>query len=81
MDLSRLIDPAGRRARAEPQETRPVWFGAWVDTPVYWRDHLPLKMNMQGPAIIEQMDTTLVVEPGCRITSDSDGNLIVEVQP
>ena len=81
MDLSRLIDPAGRRARAEPQETRPVWFGAWVDTPVYWRDHLPLKLNMQGPAIIEQMDTTLVVEPGCRITSDSDGNLIVEVQP
>ena len=81
MDLSRLIDPAGRRAQAEPQETRAVWFGAWVDTPVYWRDHLPLKMNMQGPAIIEQMDTTLVVEPGCRITSDSDGNLIVEVQP
>ena len=81
MDLSRLIDPAGRRAQAEPQETRRVWFGAWVDTPVYWRDHLPLKLNMQGPAIIEQMDTTLVVEPGCRITSDSDGNLIVEVQP
>ncbi|MFZ1341037.1 MAG: hydantoinase/oxoprolinase family protein [Paracoccaceae bacterium] len=80
LDLSRLIDPSGRRDRAEPQETRPVWFGGWVETPVYWRDHLPLRIDLQGPMIIEQMDTTLVVEPGCRVTSDADGNLIVEVQ-
>ncbi len=79
LDLSRLIDPAGRKPRAEPQGTRPVWFGGWVDTPVYWRDHLPLDPAITGPAIIEQMDTTLVVDPGCRITGDSDGNLIVEV--
>jgi len=81
LDLSRLIDPAGRRAVAEPQDSRKVWFGGWVDTPVYWRDHLPLKIDLQGPMIIEQMDTTLVVEPGCRVTSDPDGNLIVEVAP
>ena len=80
LDLSRLIDPSGRRDRAEPRETRPVWFGGWVETPVYWRDHLPLRIDLQGPMIIEQMDTTLVVEPGCRVTSDADGNLIVEVQ-
>ena len=81
LDLSRLIDPAGRRAVAEPQESRKVWFGGWVDTPVFWRDHLPLKIDLQGPMIIEQMDSTLVVEPGCRVTSDFDGNLIVEVAP
>jgi len=80
LDLSRLIDPLGRKARAEPQGTRPVWFGgAWVETPVYWRDHLPLALDLHGPAIIEQMDTTIVVDPGCRVTSDADGNLIVEV--
>ena len=81
LDLSRLIDPAGRKPRAEPLGTRPVWFGGWVETPVYWRDHLPLDPAITGPAIIEQMDTTLVVDPGCRITGDSDGNLIVEVAP
>jgi N-methylhydantoinase A len=81
LDLSRLIDPAGRKDKAEPASHRPVWFGEWVETPVYWRDHLPLKINLQGPAIIEQMDTTLVVEAGCSVTSDQDGNLIVEVQP
>ena len=79
MDLSRLIDPAGRRAVAEPTEKRRVWFGGWHEVPVYWRDHLPLDWCEDGPMIVEQMDTTLVVEPGCRVRGDADGNLIVEV--
>jgi N-methylhydantoinase A len=79
LDLSRLIDPSGRKARAEPASTRKVWFDGWYETPVYWRDHLPLKISLQGPAIIEQLDTTVVVDPGAAATSDSDGNLIIEV--
>ncbi len=80
LDLSRLIDPAGRKPKVEPAGSRPVWFaGGWAETPVYWRDHLPLDLSLTGPAIIEQMDTTLVVESGCHVTSDADGNLIVEV--
>ena len=79
LDLSRLIDPAGRKAKAEPTATRKVWFDGWHDTPVYWRDHLPLELELQGPAIIEQMDTTIVIDPGARVTSDADGNLIVKV--
>jgi N-methylhydantoinase A len=79
LDLSRLIDPAGRKRQAEPSGTRPVWFDAWVTTPVYWRDHLPLDLDLTGPAIIEQMDTTIVIDPGARVTSDPDGNLIVRV--
>lgn len=79
LDLSRLIDPAGRREAAEPASHRKVWFGGWHDTPIYWRDQLPLKIDLQGPAIIEQMDTTIVVDPGATVTSDADGNLIIEV--
>jgi N-methylhydantoinase A len=79
LDLSRLIDPSGRKAQAEPASTRKVWFDGWHKTPVYWRDHLPLKTLLQGPAIIEQMDTTIVIHPGARVTQDADGNLIVEV--
>jgi N-methylhydantoinase A len=79
LDLSRLIDPKGRRAEAKPEAVRRVWFQGWHDAPVYWRDHLPLKTNLQGPAIIEQMDTTTVIDPGARVTSDADGNLIVVV--
>ncbi len=81
LDLSRLIDPDGRLETLFPTGYRPVWFDGWVETPVYWRDHLPLALNMTGPAIIEQMDTTVLVEPGCKVTSDSDGNLIILVGP
>lgn len=80
-DLSRLIDPAGRKPVADPMARRPVWFGGWVDTPVYWRDHLPTDLQLEGPAIIEQMDTTNLIDPGCTVTSDPDGNLIVTVAP
>lgn len=79
LDLSRLIDPAGRKERAEPTSTRRVWFDGWHEVPVYWRDSLPLRVNLQGPAIIEQMDTTIVIDPGTSVLSDADGNLIVEV--
>jgi N-methylhydantoinase A len=79
LDLSRLIDPMGRLGTVTVKETRRVWFGAWVETPVYWRDHLPLNLDLSGPAIIEQMDTTIVIDPDCRVTSDPDGNLIIEV--
>ena len=78
-DLSRLIDPADRHATAEPKTHRTVWFGAPHETPVYWRDHLPLSATIQGPAIIEQMDTTTLIDPGCTVTLDADANLIVSV--
>lgn len=81
VDLSRLIDPAGRLGTVEKAKKgwRRVYFGGWVDTPVYWRDHLPLDATLTGPAIIEQMDTTIVVEPGDRVSSDADGNLIIRI--
>jgi len=79
LDLSRLIDPSGRKERAEPTATRRVWFDGWHEVPVYWRDSLPLRIDLQGPVIIEQMDTTIVVDPGALVTSDADGNLIIEV--
>ena len=81
LDLSRLIDPAGRRETPDRARTgqRAVWFGSWVATPVYWRDHLPLDLALHGPAIIEQMDTTTLVEPGDLVTSDADGNLIIHI--
>ena len=79
LDLSQLIASKDRLDNPMPREIRPVWFTDWVDTPVYWRDELPLNLSLYGPAIIEQMDTTTLVEPGCHVTSDPDGNLIIEV--
>lgn len=81
IDLSMLIDAAGRKATlAEAQTgTRSVWFDGWRETPIYWRDHLPLKATIPGPAIIEQMDTTIILEPGDVATQDDDGNIIISI--
>jgi len=60
--------------------TRPVWFaGGWHDTPVYVRERLPVDARFNGPAIVEQLDCTTVVEPGNRVEVDAIGNLIVTV--
>jgi N-methylhydantoinase A len=82
LDLSTLIDPAGRAAdlAAALVETRSVWFdGAWIDTPIYARERLPLDAALQGPAILEQMDATTVLPPGDSLASDTDGNLIITI--
>jgi len=58
---------------------RPVWFdGGWCDTPVYPRDALPRDAVFPGPAIVEQLDTTTVVEPGFTARRDPLGNLLLE---
>ncbi len=83
VDLSRLIDPARRETWLVDAQTgsRPVWFDEWVDTPVYDRERLPLDAVIIGPAVLEQMDTTILLHRGDRAGQDADGNLIVEVRP
>jgi N-methylhydantoinase A len=82
VDLSRLIDPAGRAGSLDGalRETRSVWFdGDWLETPVFYREKLPLDASLSGPAILEQMDATTVLEPGDRAVGDADGNIVIEV--
>ena len=68
---------------AAMRTTRPVWFvaGGWVETPVYVREHLPAGACFDGPAIVEQLDCTTVIEPGDQVAIDAIGNLIVTLQP
>ncbi len=82
VDLLALIDAAGRKPTLAEARTgsRAVFFDDWHDTPVYWRDHLPASATLAGPAIVEQMDCTLVLSPGDTATQDADGNLIVTVR-
>ena len=81
LDLRALLDPSSRAATMAEAETgaRPVWFDGWRETPVYDRAKLPPDAVLHGPAIVEQMDTTLVIEPGDRAAPDAEGNLIVTI--
>ena len=57
---------------------RNAWFeGGRVDTPVYRRELLPEGAQFSGPAIIEQLDCTTVIEPGTDARLDRIGNLIL----
>lgn len=80
LDLTTLIDDAGRAATAAEAKTgsRPVFFeDAWCETPIYWRDRLPLAFEIEGPAIVEQMDTTILIEPGDVARGDAMGNIVI----
>jgi N-methylhydantoinase A len=66
---------------AVPAGRRRAWFdGAWRDTPVYRREHLGIGAELVGPAIVEQLDSTTVIEPGDRVRVDADGNLEITVR-
>jgi N-methylhydantoinase A len=81
-DFALLAPDAGltlERARRDP---RPVWFaGGWRDAGVWSRLDLPAEARIEGPAILEQPDATIVIEPGMTGRVDTLGNLIVERAP
>lgn len=59
---------------------RRVWFeSGWKETPIYKRESLSLKASFKGPAIIEQLDTTIIVEPDNKAEVDLVGNLIISL--
>ncbi len=66
--------------RGEPDaaRTRRVHFGGWVETPVYERDSLLPGHRFTGPAIVEQGDTTTVIEPEMSVRVDAYENLVAE---
>ena len=67
---------------ARAKQTRPVRFPEfddYVDTAVYDRASLMAGERFDGPAVIEENESTLIVGPGATIEVDPDGNLLVEL--
>jgi N-methylhydantoinase A len=60
-----------------PRSRRPVYFDDWVQTPIYAREDLLAGAELEGPMIVEQDDTTTVVEPGMHVRVDRLANLVV----
>jgi N-methylhydantoinase A len=78
--LGRLARPPLRlraRGRAAARPAREVWFAetGMVRCPVLWRDGLAAEARIEGPAIVEAMDSTTVVPPGWIATVDGAGYL------
>ncbi|TNC11031.1 hydantoinase/oxoprolinase family protein [Methylobacterium terricola] len=79
--LAALIDEAGRTDLAGARlGTRPVYAGgAWHEAAIYAREALPLGAEISGPAVIQQIDATTVIEPGAVARVDAIGNLRIRV--
>ena len=60
--------------------SRPVRFdGTWHETTIYDRAALAPGATVEGPAIIEQLDTTIPIEPGVVAEVDGFGNLLIPI--
>ena len=80
VDLRAIAAREPRATLSQAQQgSRAVWFaqGGTVETPVYRREWLPDAAHIEGPAIIEQLDCTTVIEPGWRARMDEIGNLLL----
>jgi 5-oxoprolinase (ATP-hydrolysing) len=67
-------------------ETRDVVFDVDGETttcatPFYERERLGAGDRIEGPAIVEQYDTTTIVPPGFVVDVDRYGNLVIDVTP
>jgi N-methylhydantoinase A len=63
--------------------TRRAWFAeapGWMETPVYDRYALRPGAAFDGPAIVEERESTAVIGPGARCLVD-DGLTIVVTMP
>ncbi|MBO3745693.1 hydantoinase/oxoprolinase family protein [Streptosporangiaceae bacterium NEAU-GS5] len=73
-DRATLPPPVDTR----PTTSRPAWFpelGGYVETPVVGRARLPV----DGPAIVEDPESTIVVPPGWSARLDRSGALLLGV--
>jgi N-methylhydantoinase A len=70
LQLRQPHDPALRKTRE-----RRVWFraGGFAAIPVHWREGLAPGETLAGPAIIEAMDSTIVIPPDWTALIDDDG--------
>ena len=58
-------------------ESRFYYEGDWYDANIYDRNKLNIGLEVAGPAIVGEMDSTTVILPGFVATVDAIGNLLI----
>ena len=77
-DLKLLAPEPGGSIEAATTGTRRVYVdGAWHEAAILTRLSLPVGARVPGPAILEQPDTTILIEPGLVGEVDAYGNVLI----
>lgn len=74
--------PAGESVSAALKDERSVYFpdGGYRDVPVYDRERFTAGMTFDGPAIVEERESTAVIWPGDRARVDDYLAIVVEIE-
>jgi N-methylhydantoinase A len=68
-------------ANPQPAELRPVYFSrGFVEAPIYRREALSAGIELSGPAIVEDMDSTILVHPGQWLAVEPSGIISICLQ-
>jgi N-methylhydantoinase A len=79
LDLSAFAPGPDASVEKARKGSRKVWIeGGWRDTTIWSRLDLPEGAIVDAPAILEQPDATIFIDPGLRGRVDKLGNIIVE---
>jgi len=78
LDLAALTPAPGGSVAAAQRGSRRIYIGgAYSEAPVYARLALPAGAVVAGPAILEQPDTTIFIDPGLVGSVDRFGNVVL----
>lgn len=78
LDLSRFAPPAETTVEQCVLGERTIWHsGREYSTTIYERLNLPAGAIVTGPALAEQPDTTILIDPGLEGRIDEFGNMII----
>ncbi len=75
-------EPSKNDASGLQKGTRRVYFAdinEYRDTPIYDGDRLSFGMQVNGPAVVEQMNTTIVVFPGQKLSVNRFGDFELDL--
>lgn len=68
--------PASTEEKSGPERTKSIRFhGKSIETPVYVRGKIPVGDHVEGPALILDPYSTIVIEPGWDAAVNEDGTL------
>lgn len=77
-DLSLLAPEKSKNVADARRGTRSIWIdGEWRVAQVLGRLELPVGATIEGPAILEQIDTTILIEPDLVGRVDPFGNIVL----
>jgi N-methylhydantoinase A len=79
----RSIEPKLIRTDEMPRDavkyTREVYFDEWIEVPFFDRSKLYAGNVVEGPAVVEEIDSTILIHPGSKGRVDRYGNVIIDV--